>query len=291
MKTPQDPRFLIYRTADEAVTVEATIQDDSIWLTQKAMAALFGCSTDNISQHLKNIFNDGELRKEAVTEKISATAADGKRYATQFYNLDAIISVGYRVNSKRATQFRIWATSILREYMTKGFALDDARLKQGERLFGQDYFRELDLILSAYRYDIISFNNGLHSLTTSREEWKNAYRAAVDFIRKKCPDAKLFLTNNTPLKDPKKTAQAKELNSIIAETAKLKNLPVIDLFSLMDPLDRNKFWSDTYHFRKPAVELQAERIAQTVRSVPNALNPKANIIQRGTETGPSGALK
>lgn len=143
MKTPQDPRFLIYRTADEAVTVEATIQDDSIWLTQKAMAALFGCSTDNISQHLKNIFNDGELRKEAVTEKISATAADGKRYATQFYNLDAIISVGYRVNSKRATQFRIWATSILREYMTKGFALDDARLKQGERLFGQDHFREL----------------------------------------------------------------------------------------------------------------------------------------------------
>ena len=134
----------------------------------------------------------------------------------------------------------------------------------------KDYFRELDLILSAYRYDIISFNNGLHSLTTSREEWKNAYRAAVDFIRKKCPDAKLFLTNNTPLKDPKKTAQAKELNSIIAETAKLKNLPVIDLFSLMDPLDRNKFWSDTYHFRKPAVELQAERIAQTVRSVPNA---------------------
>ena len=155
----------------------------------------------------------------------------------------------------------------------------------------KDYFRELDLILSAYHYDIISFNNGLHSLTTSREEWKNAYRAAVDFIRKKCPDAKLFLTNNTPLKDPKKTAQAKELNSIIAETAKLKNLPVIDLFSLMDPLDRNKFWSDTYHFRKPAVELQAERIAQTVRSVPNALNPKASIIQRGTETGPSGALK
>ena len=155
----------------------------------------------------------------------------------------------------------------------------------------KDYFRELDLILSAYRYDVISFNNGLHSLTTSREEWKNAYRAAVDFIRKKCPDARLFLTSNTPLKDPKKTAQAKELNRIIAETAKLKNLPVIDLFSLMDPLDRNQFWSDTYHFRKPAVELQADLIARTVRSVPNAVNPDANIVQRGTDTGPDGALK
>ena len=143
MKPPQDPRFLIYRTTDEDVTVEAIVRDDTVWLTQKAMATLFGCTADNISLHLRNIFADGELRKEAVTEKISATAADGKRYLTQFYNLDAIISVGYRVNSKRATRFRMWATGVLREYMTKGFALDDERLKQGERLFGQDYFREL----------------------------------------------------------------------------------------------------------------------------------------------------
>lgn len=155
----------------------------------------------------------------------------------------------------------------------------------------KDYFRELDQILSAYHYDVISFNNGLHSLTTNREEWKNAYQSAVDFIRKKCPDAKLFLTNNTPLKDPVKTAQAKELNQIIAETAKLKKLPVIDLFSLMDPLDRNKFWNDTYHFRKPAVEMQAERIAGTVRALPGIAGSKADLIQRGTETGPDGALK
>lgn len=100
-------------------------------------------TADNISLHLKNIFNEGELNKESVTEKISATAADGKNYVTQFYNLDAIISVGYRVNSHRATHFRIWATKVLKEYMVKGFVLDDDRLKQGKTAFGKDYFKEL----------------------------------------------------------------------------------------------------------------------------------------------------
>ena len=107
------------------------------------MAELFDCSTDNISLHLKNIFADGELDKNSVTEKISATAVDGKKYRTQFYNLDAIISVGYRVNSRQATNFRIWATNVLKEYMIKGFALDDERLKQGKAAFGKDYFKEL----------------------------------------------------------------------------------------------------------------------------------------------------
>lgn len=97
--------FLIYRSAEEDLSVNALVKDESIWLTQKAMAELFDCSTDNISLHLKKIFQSGELDKESVTEKISATAADGKNYLTQFYNLDAIISVGYRVNSRRATQF------------------------------------------------------------------------------------------------------------------------------------------------------------------------------------------
>ena len=138
-------KFLIYKSADENVSVNALIKDDTIWLNQKAMAELFGCSTDNISLHLKNIFVDGELDKNSVTEKISATATDGKNYPTQFYNLDAIISVGYRVNSRRATNFRIWATSVLKEYMLKGFAIDDERLKQGKTAFGKDkdYFREL----------------------------------------------------------------------------------------------------------------------------------------------------
>ena len=136
-------KYLIYNTPKEAVSVNAVIRDETIWLTQKAMAELFDCSTDNVSLHLKNIFTEGELDKNSVTEKISATATDGKNYLTQFYNLDAIISVGYRVNSRKATQFRIWATSVLKEYMTKGFAMDDERLKQGEVAFGKDYFREL----------------------------------------------------------------------------------------------------------------------------------------------------
>ena len=135
--------FLIYQSTEEEVSVNALIKDETIWLNQKGMAELFGCSTDNISFHLKNIFADGELDKNSVTEKISATAADGKKYPTQFYNLDAIISVGYRVNSRRATSFRIWATGVLREYMIKGFAMDDDRLKQGETVFGKDYFKEL----------------------------------------------------------------------------------------------------------------------------------------------------
>ncbi len=136
-------KYLIYNTPQEAVSVKAFVKGETIWLTQKAMAELFDCSTDNISLHLKNIFAEGELDRNSVTEKISATATDGKNYLTQFYNLDAIISVGYRVNSRKATQFRIWATSVLKEYMTKGFAMDDERLKQGEEAFGKDYFREL----------------------------------------------------------------------------------------------------------------------------------------------------
>lgn len=136
-------QFLIYRSAEENVSVDAIVKEESIWLSQKGMAELFECSTDNISLHLKNIFSSGELDKNSVTEKISATAADGKNYPTQFYNLDAIISVGYRVNSRRATHFRIWATGILKEYMTKGFVLDDERLKLGKDAFGKDYFREL----------------------------------------------------------------------------------------------------------------------------------------------------
>ena len=140
---PSDFQFLLYQSADENISVHAVIKDETIWLTQKAMAELFDCSTDNISLHLKNIFADGELEKKAVTEKISATASDGKNYLTQFYNLDAIISVGYRVNSRRATQFHIWATGVLKEYITKGFVLDDERLKQGKTAFGKDYFREL----------------------------------------------------------------------------------------------------------------------------------------------------
>lgn len=139
----KDFRFLLFNSDDGNVSVNAIIKDDTIWLSQKGMAQLFGCSPDNISLHLKNIFNSGELNKGSVSEDFSVTASDGKEYKVKFYNLDAIISVGYRVNSKRATEFRKWATKILKEYMIKGFVLDDDRLKQGTSAFGKDYFQEL----------------------------------------------------------------------------------------------------------------------------------------------------
>lgn len=136
-------QFLLYSTPEEQVSVQAIVKNETLWLTQRSMAELFGCSTDNISLHLKNIFNTNELDKDSVTEKISVTANDGKNYVTQFYNLDAIISVGYRVNSSKATKFRMWATKILKEYIQKGFVLDDERLRQGKAAFGKDYFKEL----------------------------------------------------------------------------------------------------------------------------------------------------
>ena len=145
----QDFQFLIYKSAEEDVSVNAVIRDETIWLTQKAMAELFDVQTPAISKHLKNIFDEGELQEEVVVSKMEMTtphgAMEGKTQTrlTQFYNLDAIISVGYRVNSRRATQFRIWATGILKEYMIKGFAMDDERLKQGKTAFGKDYFKEL----------------------------------------------------------------------------------------------------------------------------------------------------
>ena len=142
----KEMQFLLYKAEAEQVTVNALIKDDNIWLTQKAMGTLFDCSISNISLHLKNIYDEGELDKEATVEEISIVAQEGQRSVNRkqtFYNLDAIISVGYRVSSKRATHFRIWATKILKEYMLKGFVLDDDRLKQGKTAFGKDYFREL----------------------------------------------------------------------------------------------------------------------------------------------------
>lgn len=141
--------FLIYKSAEGDISVNALIKDESIWLSQKAMAELFGVTTPAISKHLKNIFEEGELVEKVVVSILEIPtlhgAIEGKKQINKvkFYNLDAIISVGYRVNSRRATAFRIWATKILREYITKGFVLDDERLKQGQTAFGKDYFREL----------------------------------------------------------------------------------------------------------------------------------------------------
>lgn len=134
--------ILLYSDENGKEFVSVVFKDETFWLTQKAMAELFGCTPDNISLHLKNIFAESELNREAVTEKFSATAADGKNYLTQHYNLDAIIAVGYRVNSKKATRFRQWATKTLKEYIQKGFVLNDELMKNG-RPFGMDYFDEL----------------------------------------------------------------------------------------------------------------------------------------------------
>lgn len=141
--------MVLYHSEDGDVSVNAYIKDESLWISQKAMAELFGVQVPAVSKHLKNIFADGELDEKVVISKMETTthhgAMEGKTQTveTNFYNLDAIISVGYRVNSKKATQFRIWATKILKEYMKKGFVLDDERLKQGKTAFEKDYFREL----------------------------------------------------------------------------------------------------------------------------------------------------
>lgn len=138
--------MVLYHSSDGAVTIEAYIKDETIWVTQKGMSELFGVNVPDISKHLKNIYEEGELLKEATVSKMEIVQNEGGRLVKRnpiFYNLDAIISVGYRVNSIKATNFRIWATSVLKEYMTKGFVLDDERLKQGKNAFGKDYFREL----------------------------------------------------------------------------------------------------------------------------------------------------
>ena len=139
----QEIQFILYNLPDEGGKVQVIIRDETLWCTQKAMSQLFGVDRTVISKHLKNIFESSELQQDSVCAKFAHTAEDGKIYNTQFYNLDAVISVGYRVNSLQATRFRQWATKILNEYIKKGFVLDDDRLKQGETVFGQDYFQEL----------------------------------------------------------------------------------------------------------------------------------------------------
>jgi len=136
-------KFILYSTPSGEVRINVYLENETVWLTQKAMSELFGVNVPAISKHLSNIFEEGELNEVSVISILETTATDGKNYKTNFYNLDAIISVGYRVNSSKATQFRIWATNTLKEYIVKGFVLDDNRLKQGQTIFGKDYFKEL----------------------------------------------------------------------------------------------------------------------------------------------------
>lgn len=135
-------QIILYTTPDGTIHVEVMYQQETFWLSQKRIAALFGVDRSVVTKHLKNIFEEGELEADSVCANFAHTAEDGKTYQTLFYNLDAIIAVGYRVNSRQATQFRIWATQTLKEFIIKGFVLDDERLKQGKR-WGKDYFDEL----------------------------------------------------------------------------------------------------------------------------------------------------
>ena len=149
IKMLENIAFILYNTPEYSEKVQVVVKDETLWMTQKAMAQLFGVQTPAISKHLKNIFESGELQEEVVISKMETTTQHGaiagkmQTIETNFYNLDAIISVGYRVNSIQATHFRQWATKVLDEYIRKGFVLDDDRLKQGKAVFGQDYFREL----------------------------------------------------------------------------------------------------------------------------------------------------
>ena len=172
--------FLIFILEGQEDGIQVMYKNETIWATQKAMAQLFDCSTDNIGLHLKNIFASGELVKDSVTEKNSATAADGKNYQTMFYNLDAIISVGYRVNSVRATQFRQWCTFVLRQFAIRGYVLDHKRMENGAFL-GMDYFEHL---LAEIREIRLSERRFYQKLT-------DIYATAIDY-NKDAPTTRLF---------------------------------------------------------------------------------------------------
>ena len=172
--------FLIFILEGQEDGIQVMYKNETIWATQKAMAQLFDCSTDNIGLHLKNIFASGELVKDSVSEKNSATAADGKNYQTMFYNLDAIISVGYRVNSVRATQFRQWCTFVLRQFAIRGYVLDHKRMENGAFL-GMDYFEHL---LAEIREIRLSERRFYQKLT-------DIYATAIDY-NKDAPTTRLF---------------------------------------------------------------------------------------------------
>jgi hypothetical protein len=141
--TPSNSDFILYTSQEGEIRVDVFINDETVWLTQKAMQELFDRSKSTVSEHISNVFKEGELEESQVVRKFRTTADDGKDYEVSYYNLDVIISVGYRIKSQRGTQFRIWATKTLKEFIIKGFVLDDKRLKQGGQVFGKDYFDEL----------------------------------------------------------------------------------------------------------------------------------------------------
>lgn len=246
----RESNIIFYNSPQGNVQIEVVYNAETFWLTQKKMAELFGVAVPAISKHLKNIFDSGELQEFSVVSKMEITAADGKKYQTTFYNLDAVIAVGYRVNSVRATQFRIWATKILKEFIIKGFALDDQRLKQGKK-FGKDYFDELlerirEIRASERRFyqkitDIYALSadydkNALltkdfYAETQNKLHWAITGKTAAEIIYsttdakkiyiglttwKNAPDGKILKSDVTVAKNYLNKAHIEELNRIIS---------------------------------------------------------------------------
>lgn len=244
-------QFLLYTAPDGAVKVEVFFRDETVWLTQKALAELFGVRRPAVTKHLQNIFKTRELLEDSVSSILEHTAADGKKYETKYYNLDAIIAVGYRVNSYQATQFRIWATKTLREFIIKGFVMDDERLKRGKQVFGKDYFDELlerireiraserrfyqkitDLYALAVDYNpdapvtkefFATVQNKLHWAITGQTAAEIIY-ARADAMKiymglttwKQAPRGKILKSDVTVAKNYLSEAHVKELNRIVS---------------------------------------------------------------------------
>ena len=242
--------IILYSTPKGHVNIEVVFYNETFWLTQKRMAELFGVEVPAISKHLKNIFDSQELSESSVISKMETTANDGKSYLTTFYNLDAVIAVGYRVNSWQATQFRIWATKTLKEFVTKGFVLDDERLRQGKN-YGKDYFDELlerireiraserrfyqkitDIYALSVDYDnnspftkdfFATVQNNLHWAITGKTAAEIIYSSA-DATKifmgltnwKQAPDGKILKSDINIAKNYLNEAHIKELNRIIS---------------------------------------------------------------------------
>lgn len=259
-KTPSNPssptggNFLLYTTPNGSVKVNVFFKNETVWLTQKALADLFGVNVPGVSKHLKNIFESGELIRDATVSKMEIVRTEGARSVSrdvEYFNLDAIIAVGYRVNSYQATQFRIWATNTLREFITKGFALDDERLKQGKQVFGKDYFDELlerireiraserrfyqkitDLYALAVDYDsnapvtkefFAVVQNKLHWAITGKTAAEIIYHqadASKIFMGlttwKQAPHGKILKSDVTVAKNYLSEAHVKELNRLVS---------------------------------------------------------------------------
>ncbi len=247
-------KFLIYTGSNGKVNVDVCIQDETVWLTQKTMGKLFNVESNTITYHLKEIFKSGEIEENGTTRKIRAVQKEGSREVAReldFYNLDAIIAVGYRVNSFQATQFRVWATKILKEYIIKGFVLDDERLKQGKTVFGKDYFEELlerirEIRASERRFyqkitDIYSLSadydknspvtKEFFSAVQNKMHWAITGKTAAEIIYnsadakkiymgltswKQAPDGKIIKTDVTVAKNYLNKAHIDELNRIVS---------------------------------------------------------------------------